>query len=73
MHCAAANGQVVVCRYLLGPEVNGVNLNSVCQHGNTALHLAANNGKEKVLDCLLQSGAELDSKNFQDFVMFHAL
>ncbi|KAJ1266214.1 hypothetical protein BS78_08G134000 [Paspalum vaginatum] len=56
LHCAAANGHLEVCRFLV--EESGLDVNSASYGSGTPVHFAAAGGNDRVIGYLLDRGGD---------------
>ncbi|KAM4747543.1 cortactin-binding protein 2 [Rhinophrynus dorsalis] len=65
LHQAAAQGNVTLLSMLLKEE--GLDINTLCKDGHSALYSAAANGHTDCIELLLMSGAQVDAAVFNGF------
>ena len=53
------------------PAINGADVNARDQYGNTPLHYAAGNGRDKIARLLIQNGADVDARNNEGNTPLH--
>lgn len=62
LHLSAANGQYQIVEFLI-KYLNPVDVNALTDEGSTPLHWAALNGHLKIVEKLLEAGADATIKN----------
>ncbi len=69
LHAAAEEGRIDVVRELL--EVDPASLSKTDKAGNRPLHVAAWNGQATVVTILLDKGADINAKGFDEWTALH--
>ena len=60
LHIAVKNNSIELVKYFLDKNYN---LNDINKYGQTALHIACEQGNEKIIDLLLEKGADINIKD----------
>lgn len=76
LHIAAYNGDIELLDYYLSKEqlLSQINIDKTDVANRTALHYAAHNGHQTIVERLLQEGANIEAADTRDFTpLYHAV
>jgi hypothetical protein len=71
MKVAIERGHAQTLRCLVSEHVGGVNVGTRGRHGQTALHVAAARGRERIIDILCELGADVESTDMLGWSPLH--